>query len=109
MPSTNPREAPVALPADEWDDAHHIRQPEHAWLTLCGQDAATLHVLPADTTVWPDGNAACWTCWAIARDALGAVLREGEELASPCDDEASPSGCAPGPLQWLDSISGEFR
>lgn len=52
------------------DDAHHIRSAESAGLTLCGQEAARHYTLPADTTVWPDGNAACWTCWDARRDML---------------------------------------
>lgn len=54
-----------------WDDAHHIRSAKDSTKTLCGQDAAKLHTLAADTTVWPDANAACWTCW----DMRGAELR----------------------------------
>lgn len=45
------------------DDAHHIRAVKGSRWTLCKQKAAELNTLPADTMVWPDGNAACWTCW----------------------------------------------
>jgi hypothetical protein len=56
----------------EWDDAHHIRSAKRPERTLCGQDAAHLTVLSAGTTVWPDGNAACWTCWDMRRQILNA-------------------------------------
>lgn len=57
---------------DPWygDDAHHIRAAKGSRRTLCGGPAARLNTLPADTTVWPDGNAACWTCWDERRKAL---------------------------------------
>lgn len=52
------------------DDAHHILAPDDSGQTLCGQDARKLYTLPPDLTVWPDGNAACWTCWDVRRTAL---------------------------------------
>ena len=59
--------------ATDWeglDDAHHILSSDRPGRTLCGGNASKLHTFPPDLKVWPDGNAACWTCWTVQRERL---------------------------------------